>query len=47
MAPLIGAFLTQPNERYEVSFAGAPAGVYEGYCQPHLVFGMRVTITVR
>src|SRR5213080_725685 len=31
MGDLTGPFLTQPNEKYDVSFAGAPAGVYKGY----------------
>src|SRR5438093_9598724 len=35
MGDLMGAFLTQPNEKYDVSFTGAPAGVYKGYCLPH------------
>src|SRR5213080_4240045 len=32
MGDLTGPFLTQPNEKYDVSFAGAAAGVYKGYC---------------
>jgi hypothetical protein len=32
MADLMGPFLTQPNETYELSFAGAPRGTYKGYC---------------
>ena len=47
MGDLTGPFLTQPNEKYDVSFAGAPAGVYRGYCMPHVALGMHITITVQ
>src|SRR5438309_2364839 len=46
MGDLVGPFLTQPNEHYDVSFAGAPAGKYRGYCLPHVALGMHITITV-
>ena len=38
--------LTKPNETYDVSFAGAPAGIYKGYCVPHVALGMKVMIKV-
>lgn len=44
---LSGAFLTQPNESYDVSFANAPTGTYKGYCTPHLTLGMKITIRVQ
>ena len=47
MTDLTGPFLTQPNQTYDVSFAGAPPGVYKGYCQPHATLGMKVAITVK
>lgn len=47
MADLIGPFLTQPNEKYDVSFAGAPTGKYRSYCLPHIALGMVMTITVQ
>jgi plastocyanin len=47
MGDLMGPFLTQPNEKYDVSFAGAPAGTYKGYCMPHVALGMTVAITVQ
>src|SRR5947209_15400019 len=47
MGDLMGPFLTQPNEKYDVSFTGAPAGVYKGYCLPHVALGMHVAITVQ
>jgi plastocyanin len=47
MSDLTGPFLTQPNEKYDVSFAGAPVGVYHGYCLPHVALGMRIAITVK
>ncbi len=47
MGDLTGPFLTQPNEKYDVSFAGAPAGTYKGYCMPHVALGMTIAITVQ
>jgi len=47
MGDLTGPFLTQPNEKYDVSFTGAPAGVYKGYCLPHVALGMKIAITVQ
>ena len=47
MGDLTGPFLTQPNEKYDVSFTGAPAGVYKGYCLPHVALGMHIAITVQ
>jgi plastocyanin len=47
MGDLMGPFLTQPNEKYDVSFAGAPTGVYKGYCLPHVALGMHIAITVQ
>jgi plastocyanin len=44
---LSGAFLTQPNETYDVSFANAPTGTYKGYCTPHLTLGMKIAIKVQ
>jgi plastocyanin len=47
MAPLSGPMLVDPDAVYEVSFAGAPAGVYHLYCVPHLAFKMHGVITVQ
>ena len=47
MGDLTGPFLTQPNEKYDVVFAGAPAGVYKGFCLPHVALGMHIAITVQ
>jgi plastocyanin len=47
MGDLTGPFVTQPNEKYDVSFAGAPAGTYRGYCMPHVALGMHIVITVQ
>jgi plastocyanin len=44
---LTGPFLTKPSETYEVSFAGLPAGLYKGSCQPHVNLGMTIAITVK
>ena len=46
MAPLTGPMKVGIGDTYEVSFAGAPAGVYKYYCTPHLPFGMHAQITV-
>jgi plastocyanin len=47
MSDLMGPFLQQANDKYDVSFAGAPPGVYRGYCLPHLALGMKIAITVK
>jgi plastocyanin len=47
MGDLVGPFLMQPNEKYEVAFTGAPVGTYRAYCMPHIAFGMHMTITVK
>ncbi len=46
MSPLNGAFVTEPDAVYEVSFAGAPVGDYKYYCLPHLAVGMVAKLTV-
>ena len=47
MDNLSGPFVIQPNETYDVSFAGAPTGTYKGFCLPHVALGMNITITVQ
>jgi plastocyanin len=47
MGDLQGPFLTQPNQVYNVSFAGAPKGTYVFLCLPHQALGMKGTITVQ
>jgi plastocyanin len=47
ISDLLGPFLQQPNDKYDVSFAGAPKGLYKGYCLPHLALGMKIAITVK
>lgn len=47
MSDLTGPFLMQPNEKYDISFAGAPAGTYKGYCMPHVAFNMKIAIKVQ
>ena len=46
MGDLAGPFLTQPNEKYSISFAGAPKGKYHFFCLPHRALGMVGVITV-
>ena len=47
MAPLQSNFMMNPNETYTISFAKVPTGVYNFHCVPHLVLGMKGTITVQ
>jgi plastocyanin len=46
MSDLTGPLLTTPNQTYDVSFSGAPAGTYKAYCLPHVALGMKITIRV-
>jgi len=43
---LMGPFLTQPHEKYSITFTGAPKGTYGYYCLPHRALGMVGVITV-
>jgi plastocyanin len=45
-APLEGPLLVDPEAVYEVSFVGAPPGVYRFYCLPHVAMGMSGYLTV-
>ena len=47
IAPLAGPLLTGPDQSYEVSFAGVPAGKYEYFCMPHASMAMKGVITVQ
>ena len=44
---LQGPFLTQPHQKYSISFAGAPKGEYHYFCLPHRALGMVGVITVK
>lgn len=46
MGELMGPLLQNPNETYEISFAGIPPGTYNYHCTPHLAMNMKGTITV-
>lgn len=46
MGPLNGPLMVQQNQAYEISFAGAPAGVYDYTCTPHELLGMNARLTV-
>jgi plastocyanin len=46
MGNLQGPMMTQPNQTYRVSFAGAPVGTYDYFCLPHKAMGMKGVITV-
>lgn len=46
MAPLESQLEVEQDKAYDISFAGAPEGVYKFYCLPHLATGMHGKITV-
>ena len=46
LGPVQGPMMTQANQSYRVSFAGAPAGTYDYFCLPHRALNMKGTITV-
>jgi len=45
--PLTSPLFNNPGESYTISFAGVPAGTYKYYCTPHLMLGMKATLTVQ
>jgi len=47
MDNLAGPFLINPNDQYDVSFAGLPTGTYKGFCTPHQALGMHFVLTVK
>jgi plastocyanin len=47
LGPLDGPMLMQPNEGYTISFAKIKAGTYAFHCTPHLLLGMKGSITVQ
>ncbi|HXG45010.1 MAG TPA: plastocyanin/azurin family copper-binding protein [Gemmatimonadales bacterium] len=47
MGPLTGPMKVAIGDSYEINFTGAPPGVYNYHCTPHLPFGMKATITVQ
>ena len=45
---LASPYAVQPNQTYEITFpATLPAGMYKGYCAPHLAMGMKLAITIQ
>lgn len=47
MDNLSGPFLINPNDHYDISFAGLPAGTYKGFCTPHVALKMKFTLTLQ
>jgi plastocyanin len=47
VASLTGPMMIDQDAVYTISFAGAPAGVYNYHCLPHVAFKMHGTITVQ
>jgi len=45
---LASPYVVQPNATYEITFpATLPAGLYRGYCAPHLIMGMKIAIRIQ
>ncbi len=47
IGPLSSSLMTQPNQTFEIVFAGAPTGTYNYYCTPHEALGMKATLTIQ
>lgn len=47
LSDLSSPMLINPNETYEMSFAGVKPGKYDYVCTPHLANNMRGTVTVQ
>ena len=47
LGELNGPLLTEPNQTYEVSFAGLVPGEYKFTCTPHMAMGMHGKIIVQ
>ena len=47
LSDLSSPMLLNPNEKYEVSFAGVKPGKYEYICTPHIANNMRGSVTVQ
>lgn len=46
MAEVAGPMMMQANQKYRISFAGAPQGTYDYFCLPHQALGMKATLIV-
>jgi plastocyanin len=46
LGPLQGPMMPTVNQKYRVSFAGAPVGTYDYFCLPHRALNMKGVITV-
>lgn len=47
MDNLVGPFLINADDHYDVSLAGLPKGTYKGFCTPHQALGMKFTLNVQ
>lgn len=47
LGELNGPLLTEPNQTYEITFAGMVDGEYKFTCTPHMTFGMNGKIIVK
>ena len=47
LSDLSSPMLLNPNETYQVSFAGVPPGKYDYICTPHIANNMRGSFTVQ
>lgn len=47
ISDLSSPMMLNPNETYQVSFAGVKPGKYEYICTPHIANNMKASVTVR
>jgi plastocyanin len=47
ISDLSSPMLLNPNENYQVSFAGVPPGKYDYICTPHIANNMKGSVTVQ
>jgi plastocyanin len=47
LSDLSSPMMLNPNETYQVSFAGVPPGKYDYICTPHIANNMKGSVTVK
>lgn len=47
MDNLVGPFLINAGDHYDISLTGMPKGTYKGFCTPHQALGMTFTLNVQ
>ena len=46
LGPMASHLMTQAGESFEITFTGAPTGLYGYFCTPHEALGMKATLTI-